>query len=484
MLESGAHVYGQGQGQGQGQGHGQGHASQGHASHSQSTSPSRAYATMHIGAEGDDELMSELRDSDGSHRVGMFTLVRRWSAETKAHSIMHDMAWTHYRNWNMATMVPAMLLSSVSGISTVGIGQSSGECGSGNISLTVLGVCGIVGATLMAINRYMMFSELQQLHDVYSDNYEILHRDIKFNLSVCRTPHSVFANDVEFIKNCKAHLDLLIDKAPAIPYVVRRRIERLRLRAESEAAAGGGRPHSVVVGGGGGGGGVGSGGSGGGFGGFVVGGFRGMVEGFGDIGGPSVSSANGPIVNLVTRRGADVKVQLAPPPALPAGATHAYAHDDYDDHDHDHDAQTAPPRASLDWAGRRSQRTSVDRATPDKQQLKQQLKELQEHLQHQRREPPLPLPLPPPPPPPPPPPAAAVRSPLWRSTTLTPTHARPTPPPPPPAAALSIEVRDPHPPQNVPEVIPRWGGAKAGAGAKAAASASASASAAAAFRLV
>lgn len=154
-------------------------------------------------------------------------LLNDWAAFCREQSTLHEMSWTMFRKLNLSTMIPAMLLSSISGISVIGFGNGNDACNTDSTTLIALGACSITAGALLAINKFLNYSELQQQHDMYCDGYLMLFNEILLQVAINNTSDSVFKNKTEFTKHCKNRLDMMIDKAPAIPKTVKKRLQKM-----------------------------------------------------------------------------------------------------------------------------------------------------------------------------------------------------------------------------------------------------------------
>ena len=146
-------------------------------------------------------------------------LLTVWNAYCISNSIMHNESRGHFKALNHGLMIPAIILSSATGIGTIGIGTSSNTpCGM-DWTLVALGLIGIASTCLMSIHRLMNAAELQREHDLYSDMFASLANeiDMQFILDDSDGISKMFVNKREFIKYCKSRLDVLMDKAPPIP---------------------------------------------------------------------------------------------------------------------------------------------------------------------------------------------------------------------------------------------------------------------------
>lgn len=155
-------------------------------------------------------------------------LLTSWSNYCAEQKTLHDLSWAYYRKMNLTTSIIAILLSSFTGISIITLTPINSNCDDDdkntiNIASYVIGVCGVISGALMAINTFAKFSEYQEQHSLFCDNYEILCNDINFNSSIFMTNETVFKSPIEFVKYCRYKLNNIIDKSPNIPLHIRKK---------------------------------------------------------------------------------------------------------------------------------------------------------------------------------------------------------------------------------------------------------------------
>lgn len=156
-------------------------------------------------------------------------LLLAWLKYCRTNSCLHDMSRVYFKKYNMMTTIPAIVLASISGVSLLGIGAKK-ECSADvDVAVICLGVCGLLSGTLMSINRFLKYPELQEQHDLFCDNFEILHNDIQLHTSLQGTTEPMFRTNIEFMKYCKYKMDNLIDKAPPIPTSVSKKLAKVGL---------------------------------------------------------------------------------------------------------------------------------------------------------------------------------------------------------------------------------------------------------------
>lgn len=150
-----------------------------------------------------------------SNENELLLLLSEWETYAEQQACMHDQARAYFRNSNYSLAIPAIILSTIGGTGNIGISSSS--CNGTNLLNILFGSIGLISATLFTIHRYLNLPELQQQHDFYSDEFEKLSKEIHLQLIIRNDSHRTYASLVEFAKECKKQMDIIIDKAPAIP---------------------------------------------------------------------------------------------------------------------------------------------------------------------------------------------------------------------------------------------------------------------------
>jgi hypothetical protein len=113
-------------------------------------------------------------------------------------------------------MIPAILLTSISGIGTIA-SSSSSRCDANPHWLTIgFGAAAIVSSTLITLHKFLDIATLQQEHDLYSDMFENLANETPLQIALCESTNKTYTNVEEFAKIFKRSMDMLNDKAPPI----------------------------------------------------------------------------------------------------------------------------------------------------------------------------------------------------------------------------------------------------------------------------
>lgn len=156
---------------------------------------------------------------------GLRSLLIEWQEYCSAQSEIHDRMRAILRFRNYMLYLPAILLSTIAGGGNIGIGAQS--CGSNSWLPIMFGSFGLASAAIITVHKYLNLAPLQELHDIYSDEFEKIAKDIRMQ-TVLGTGSETYRNLSEFAKDCKKRLDPIIDKAPPTFKSVQLSVENLR----------------------------------------------------------------------------------------------------------------------------------------------------------------------------------------------------------------------------------------------------------------
>ena len=149
-------------------------------------------------------------------------LLNEWQTYCSLNSKMHDASRGYFKSLNHGLMIPALLLSSLTGLGTTSLGAmgniETSSSSTTNWPLVTIGILSVASTCLISVHRLMNVAELQLEHDLYSDMFASLANEIDMQLILDESEVSrMFINKREFVKYRKSRMDILIDKAPPIP---------------------------------------------------------------------------------------------------------------------------------------------------------------------------------------------------------------------------------------------------------------------------
>jgi len=142
-------------------------------------------------------------------------LMADWSDIAGCYRWMHDRAEKIYTAKNMRMTIPVIILSTLTGTASVGIGSIAGgdeqvqkylNFGIGGVSL--------IAAILTTLNNFLRYAQLSEANRVSGVSWGKLQRSISVELALNPLERM---DSLDFLKICRAELDRLIEQSPAIP---------------------------------------------------------------------------------------------------------------------------------------------------------------------------------------------------------------------------------------------------------------------------
>jgi len=129
----------------------------------------------------------------------------------QAYSLLHMKAEEKYTNYNNRISIPVIILSTLTGATSVG---STAMFGESLIAPIAIGLVSIFTGILSTVNNYFRYAQRQEAHRMVSINYKKLSRFINIELSLPRNQRMPVKPFLKFIRN---ETDRLIEVSPQIP---------------------------------------------------------------------------------------------------------------------------------------------------------------------------------------------------------------------------------------------------------------------------
>ncbi len=142
-------------------------------------------------------------------------LMADWSDIAGCYRWMHDRAEKMFTKKNMFMTIPVIILSTLTGTASVGIGSIAGgdeefqkylNFGIGGVSL--------IAGILTTLNNFLRFAQLSESHKVAGVAWGKFQRLIAVELALKPDERM---DSLDFLKICRADLDRLIEQSPPIP---------------------------------------------------------------------------------------------------------------------------------------------------------------------------------------------------------------------------------------------------------------------------
>jgi hypothetical protein len=151
-------------------------------------------------------------------------LMADWSDIAGCYRWMHDRAEKRYTNKNMYMTIPVIILSTLTGTASVGIGSIAGgdeefqkylNFGIGGVSL--------IAGILTTLNNFLRYAQLSESNKVAGVAWGKFQRLIAVELALKPDERM---DSLDFLKICRADLDRLIEQSPPIPDAIIYEFER------------------------------------------------------------------------------------------------------------------------------------------------------------------------------------------------------------------------------------------------------------------
>lgn len=147
-----------------------------------------------------------------------------WKGTCDQNAQHHEQCRIVMRFRNLALSIPAILLSTLSGITNLSnLTSLMSDDFDKEVVQSLSGTLSLIAATLFALHRYLTLPELQKEHAMYSNAYTRLANEIHLYTQLVSSRERTYRNTEELLKDVKHRLDILIDMAPPLlPGVITR----------------------------------------------------------------------------------------------------------------------------------------------------------------------------------------------------------------------------------------------------------------------
>ena len=158
------------------------------------------------------ELNLSILTTDQEKQV--ISLLSEWEVYCREQSLLHDYSRIFYTYVDYSISIPAIILTTVGGVGNIGFANNN-DCVS-NVATIILGSIALAASTMFTIEKFLNINQIIAQHDIYSDEFEKLSKDIRLQLIIYNTEQKTYQSIIEFVKEAKKKMDSLIDKAPPI----------------------------------------------------------------------------------------------------------------------------------------------------------------------------------------------------------------------------------------------------------------------------
>jgi hypothetical protein len=151
-------------------------------------------------------------------------LMADWSDIAGCYRWMHDRAEKKYTQKNMFMTIPVIILSTLTGTASVGIGSIAGDNEEFQKYLNFgIGGVSLIAGILTTLNNFLRFAQLSESHKVAGIAWGKFQRLIAVELALKPDERM---DSLDFLKICRADLDRLIEQSPPIPDSIIAEFER------------------------------------------------------------------------------------------------------------------------------------------------------------------------------------------------------------------------------------------------------------------
>ncbi len=142
-------------------------------------------------------------------------LMADWSDIAGCYRWMHDRAEKMYTRKNMYLTIPVIILSTLTGTASVGIGSIAGDNEEVQKYLNFgIGGVSLIAGILTTLNNFLRFAQLSESNKVAGIAWGKFQRLIAVELALKPDERM---DSLDFLKLCRADLDRLIEQSPPIP---------------------------------------------------------------------------------------------------------------------------------------------------------------------------------------------------------------------------------------------------------------------------
>jgi hypothetical protein len=143
-------------------------------------------------------------------------MLARSAEEAQGYRIMHEKAYKHYHKISTRLTIPAIILSTLTGVAN--FGQSSLEPYLGTNAPLFIGAVSIVAAVFSTIAKYLRADEKSELNRSAMIQWDKLHRML---VTVLSQPRGKRVEAQEFLLQYREERNRLSEQMPVIPYKIR-----------------------------------------------------------------------------------------------------------------------------------------------------------------------------------------------------------------------------------------------------------------------
>jgi hypothetical protein len=150
------------------------------------------------------------------------SILRQWGEASGCYRYMNHRAFLMYKGLSMRFTLPVIVLSTLTG--TANFAQEQFPESMRSMVPSVIGGLNLIAGLVATIMQFLKINELMENHKAAALSYGLLSRNIRLMLALPRRERG--ADGLDFVNNCKAEYDRLIEQSPSIPTSILTEFER------------------------------------------------------------------------------------------------------------------------------------------------------------------------------------------------------------------------------------------------------------------
>lgn len=143
-------------------------------------------------------------------------ILKRWSEIGSSYRFMHDRSYSQFETQNLRFALPVIVISTITG--TANFAQGTFPISWQPYVPLGIGFLNLTAGLLTTVAQFLRVSELLEGHRAAAIAYSKFSRNISVELSLPRQERT--CGGTEFVNNCRAELDRLIEQTPNIPLAI------------------------------------------------------------------------------------------------------------------------------------------------------------------------------------------------------------------------------------------------------------------------
>jgi hypothetical protein len=141
------------------------------------------------------------------------SILKQWGEASACYRYMHHRAYLLYKRMSMRFTLPVIVLSTVTG--TANFAQGSFPFSMRSAVPSIIGGLNLIAGLIATIMQFLKINELMENHRTAALAHGLLSRNIRLMMALPRPERR--KGGIDFVDDCKAEYDRLIEQSPAVP---------------------------------------------------------------------------------------------------------------------------------------------------------------------------------------------------------------------------------------------------------------------------